>query len=351
MAEPIDLRSDAVTQPTEAMWTAMTTKPLGWSKRIDSSVQRLEQLGSEVVGKEAALFVPSGTMANTLAMLYWTRPADQFIVDRHAHVVTSEDQAFSRFANTYPLRLVTRKGNPSPGQLAEALQATYPLGHVPRTSLVWLENTHNAAGGAVISSESIAELTILSHQNDARVHLDGARVFNACAALETQPAEFGAVVDSITVNLNKGLSAPGGALLCSSAAMVSHCRRRMVGLGGAISQLGMLAAAGDVALRTMTHQPAQDNRIATDLARELATLDGLHLLNAVETNILLVSPPATVTVEVLLDHLAARNVLALYHDSNSIRLAIHRHIQREHVRSIFEAFKAALTHHNSGASL
>ena len=321
----VDLRSDAVTQPTEAMWEAMRPRHLEWSHGGDRSIAFLERLGASVGGTESSLFVPSGTMANTLALLAWTRPGDQFIVDQHAHVITSEDAAFARLAGIHPLLVQTANGHFRSDQVVEVLESGM-MGHQVHPSLVWLENTHTMAGGSIIPVESVRQIAEVSHQRNIKVHVDGARIFNATAADRSTPADFGQAVDSLTINLNKGLSAPAGALLCGPEPFVAWCRQRLSGLGGILSQAGLLAAAGRVAIETMQTQPISDNNSAVALGEQLARNPEIAIVFPIATNIVVLRSNRGLSAENLVDRLASKEILVLQRDSATIRLVTHRHI-------------------------
>ncbi len=333
----IDLRSDAVTRPTEGMWAAMRADHLDWSKQEDRSVMLTEGLAADITGKEAAILVPSGTMANTLALLCWTRAGDEFITDEGAHVVVSEDHAFARLAGIYPRRLAGLNGHLQADQVQTAVD-DQRLGHKARTSLVWLENTHNASGGTVTDPKTIYAVSSVAHSSGAMVHLDGARLFNACTSLQASPRDLLDPVDSVTVNLNKALSAPAGALLCGPAPFIREARARAVGLGGILSQAGLMAAAGRIALETMTDRIAEDHLTATHLAEGVRGLGPFIVPQSIDTNIVMVGVGGGLSSSFVLRILARSGVGALAYDEHTIRLVTHRHIQEQHVVSVIDAF-------------
>jgi threonine aldolase len=343
--EIVDLRSDAVSRPTDEMWAAMVSDGLDWSKQVDRTVRDLEERVAGLLGMSDAVFVPTGTMGNTLALLCWTTPGDQFVTEERTHVLISEDQAFARLAGTFPKPITAPTGHPSVSATKTAFEARL-LGHRSRTSLLWLENTHNLAGGTVASKNRIRSLVRIAKQHGAAVHLDGARLFNAAVALSVRPDELTMAVDSVTVNLNKGLSALAGALLCGDTAFVEEARARAQGLGGVLSQAGPLAAAGRVAIETMIDRLNEDHAIAVDLSSALAEIDNITVTRP-QTNIILARVSLALPAPELVDLLAARGVLVLACDQSTLRLVTHRHIHSEHVEVVARAFRGVV-HHSPG---
>ena len=228
----IDLRSDAVTRPTDAMWEAMRSAHLGWAPSgDDASVNELQDLAAELVGKEAALFVATGSMANLVALMTHTQRGDEFIVEADSHIRWSEEASFAYVCGLVPSTVQSEAGHVSPDAVRRQL-SQQRFNHKPRTSLICLENTHNLAGGTVMRAEEIIAISSVAHEYGIRVHLDGARVFNACTAANEDVKLAGAHVDTIMFCLNKGLSAPGGALLCGSVEFVEQAKINLRRLGG-----------------------------------------------------------------------------------------------------------------------
>jgi threonine aldolase len=337
----IDLRSDAITRPTERMWTAMQADPLQWSRISDATVRALEERAAGLLGTEDALLTPSGTMANTLALLAWTRHGDRFIAEQRAHVVTSEDQAFARLAGLHAELLPGDGGQLSPDQVAAALASRH-LGRATRTPLVWLENTHTAAGGRVTRAAQIRAIEAAARESGAAVHLDGARLFNAAVAQDTPARSFVPERGSVTINLNKALSAPAGGVLCGLTGLIQEARERMLGLGGVLSNAGLVAAAGLVALEDqMIERLQDDHRVAAALATALADLPGISL-QAPETNIIRIDLPSGVAASAGVEQLAQNGVLALPFGQRTIRLVTHRHVEARHIPQVVGAFAALL---------
>ncbi len=279
MSEPhvIDLRSDTVTHPTPAMREAMAKAEVGDDVfGEDPTVRRLESLAAELMGKEAAVFVASGTMGNLSCLLAHCARADEAIVGSESHVLHYEVAGAAGLGGIQ-LRPVPNddSGMLDLNALAGAMRAQNI--HMPRTALVCLENTHNRCSGAVLSPEQTAEIAKIAHRHGAAVHLDGARIFNAAVALGLPAAELAGEVDSVTFCLSKGLSAPVGSLVCGSADFVARARKARKMLGGGMRQAGVIAAAGIVALETMIGRLAEDHENAQLLAKGLAQVPGIRI--------------------------------------------------------------------------
>ncbi|MBI5832260.1 MAG: threonine aldolase family protein [Armatimonadetes bacterium] len=281
----IDLRSDTVTRPDAAMLAAMAAAELGDDgQEGDPTTRRLQERAAELMGKEAALFVPSGTMANLLAMLCQTSPGDEMVLERGAHVYNFEFNGLGALAGLVAVPLDGRRGHLSAESVRSRLAADVPRG--PGPTLLWLENTANLAGGTVQTVAETAQVAEVAHAAGMRVHLDGARVLNAATALGCSPADLCADVDTVGFCLSKGLGCPVGSLLCGPAELIERAWSRRRQLGGSLRQSGILAAAGLVALDTRIARLADDHANARWLAERLAGLPGIDLDPAqVETNI------------------------------------------------------------------
>jgi threonine aldolase len=283
----IDLRSDTVTHPTPAMREAMYRAEVGDDVYgEDPTVNRLEELAAAKVGKEAALFVPSGTMGNAAALLTHCRRGDEIIMGDRAHTYLYEVGGAARL-NGSPIRPVP---NLSDGTLDRARLAAAFLGddiHEARTGLLCLEDTHNMCGGRVLAPATLRELAAPARRRGLPVHMDGARLFNAAGALGLPASALAAEVDSVMFCLSKGLSAPVGSLLAGSAGFIAEARRVRKLLGGGMRQAGIIAAAGIVALTAMVERLAEDHANARRLAEGLASIPGIAIApETVETNIL-----------------------------------------------------------------
>ena len=330
----IELRTDALTRPTQEMWAAMHQAELGWAMvKEDDSVNALLRLAAELTGKEAGLFVPTGTMANLVALLTHTSRGDQVILDRNCHILCCETEAIAHICGLLSWPVTSERGHPKPHQIRDAILRSQ-FSHSPTTGVVCLENSHNANGGTVITGKDLAEIAAVAHEFGVPVHLDGARVLNACEALGEKLRKHLVTVDSLMFNLNKGLSAPYGAVLCGTREFIAQCIPNLQRLGGwSVSKAGMAAAAGCVALRTMIPQLAEDNRRARLLAEELSQLAWIEVdLATVQTNIIMVEvrgplEPAGELRRALEKHGIRVHLV----DEKVLRFVTHRHISDESV--------------------
>jgi len=282
---PIDFRSDTVTLPTPEMREAMYKAAVGDDVYgEDPTLNRLEALAAEKVGKEAALFVPTGTMGNQLAVLTHTQRGDEVIVEANSHVYATEVGGIAVLSGVIPRLVTGRRGVMDPADIAKALRPANI--HFAATRLICVENTHNAGGGTVIPLDTLAATRQLADERHIALHMDGARVFNAAVALGVDVKEITRHVDSVMFCLSKGLSAPVGSMLAGTAEYIGRARKWRKMLGGGMRQAGFLAAAGIVALETMLERLAEDHANARRLAEGLAAIPGIIVdLEAVQTNI------------------------------------------------------------------
>jgi len=282
----IDLRSDTLTQPTDTMRRAMAEAEVGDDQYgEDPTVNRLEAVAAERLGKEAGLFVVSGSMGNLVSVLAWCGRGDEAMMGADAHLLVNEMGAVAGFGGVQ-IRSVP---NDHRGVLdAEAMELTISpeAGMFPRASLLCLENTHNRANGAAFSVEAMRPAVGVARAHGMAVHIDGARIFNAAVALGVPAAELASVADSVTFCLSKGLSCPVGSVVVGSAGFIARARRVRKMAGGGMRQAGILAAAGLVALDSMVDRLADDHANAKRLAHGLAGLPGLSVAEAeIHTNI------------------------------------------------------------------
>lgn len=273
----IDLRSDTVTHPTPAMREAMARAEVGDDVyREDPTVNRLEAMAADLMGKEAGLFVPSGTMGNLIGVLGHCQRGDEVIMGHLGHTFLFEVGGVSALGGVFVHTLPNQPDGTL--RLEDILAAIRPSDvHHPITRLVVLENTHNRCGGVPLSVEYTRQVGEAIHARGLRLHLDGARIFNAAVALGVSAKALAAPADTVTFCLSKGLCAPVGSVLCGSHAFIEQARRIRKQLGGGMRQAGILAAAGIVALETMIERLAEDHRRARELAQGLARLPGLYL--------------------------------------------------------------------------
>lgn len=324
----IDLRSDTVTLPTPAMREAMAAAVLGDDSRDgDPTVLRLEALAARLTGKDAAVFVPSGTMANLVALMAHGTRGGRAVLDAAAHILNSEMGGIAGVAGLFPVTLPGDRGRMPLGRLRETLAA--PAGrNLAPVAVVCMETTHNAAGGAVLPLDYMAEVHAAARAVGVPVHTDGARLFNAAVALGVPACEIARHTDSVGFCLSKGLSAPVGSLVCGPVAFVERARaaRRMV--GGNLRQAGLLAAAGIVALETMIERLAEDHATARELAVRLHALDArLVTPETVQTNIVRVDVSASGRSAAQWSaRLAERGVRVSPAGADALRFVTHRHV-------------------------
>ncbi|HKC90706.1 MAG TPA: GntG family PLP-dependent aldolase [Candidatus Limnocylindria bacterium] len=280
----IELRSDTFTVPTPAMRRAMADAEVGDDQYgEDPTVNRLERRSADVVGKEAAVYVASGMLGNLCGVLSQTERGDEVILGDLAHIYQNEMGASFVLGSIQPRLVPNRTGLPALEDIAGAIR---PAGMYPRTSLVCLENTHNNCGGSVITVEETTAVADLAHRRGLRVHLDGARIFNAAVALGVEAAQLCGPVDTVQFCFSKGLAAPVGSILCGSAETVAKARRVRKLLGGAMRQAGVIAAAALVGLEEMRDRLAEDHRNAKAFANGLAEIRGIRIdADRVVTNI------------------------------------------------------------------
>ncbi|HWK44971.1 MAG TPA: GntG family PLP-dependent aldolase [Stellaceae bacterium] len=337
----IDFRSDTLTKPTDAMLRAQHDASQGDDSRDgDPTVRELEAMTAELLGKEAGLFVVSGTMGNLVALLAHGRRGGEVLVDQGAHLLRSELGGVSLIAGLFPRVLPDHRGAVDIEALGAAIRADFAPDKLA-TALVWLETTHNNAGGAVLPLSHMRAVREVALRHGVPSHLDGARLFNASTALAVAPAEIVATVDSVSVCLSKGLSAPVGSVLVGSAAFINRARafRRMV--GGNLRQAGGLAAAGIVALTEMMPRLAEDHATARHLAAGLAQIDpSLVDPSMVETNIVQVDTRASGRPAAdWAAQLRERGIVTGAWDTWRLRCVTHRHIAPADVAQAIAAFR------------
>jgi threonine aldolase len=322
----IDLRSDTVTCPTAAMRRAMAEAEVGDDHYgEDPTVNRLQDQVARLLGFEAALFVPTGTMGNEIAIRILTRPGDQVVVEERSHVVEYELSGMAVLSGVAPRIVQTPGGILTPAIVQRALKpATL---NRAATSLLVIENTHNLAGGAITPAEDMRALIAAAHGAGLRVHVDGARLWNAAVATGASLSALVAGADSVMVTLSKGLGCPAGSLLASSRERIEAARSVRQQLGGGMRQAGVLAAAGLVALDTMIPRLAEDHANARLLADALVGRAGVNLVPP-ETNIV-VARLAGRTAPEAVATLKGHGILASAMDMETLRLVTHYDVSRE----------------------
>ena len=282
----VDLRSDTVTHPTPEMRRAMAEAEVGDDVYgEDPTLNRLEAMAAERLGKEAAVFVASGTMGNLVSILTHAQRGDDIIVGDKSHIFRSEAGGASALGGvSYHTIPNDRRGMLDPDQVESAIKPNDV--HFPRTAMIALENTHNACGGATLTPEDTRTIAEVAHRNEVPLHIDGARIFNAAVSLETPVSELVKDADSVTFCLSKGLSVPIGSVLCGSNEFIDRARRWRKMVGGSMRQVGVIAAAGIVALDSMVERMAEDHANARRLAQGLAQVPGISIdPDALPTNL------------------------------------------------------------------
>jgi threonine aldolase len=339
MAEFIDLRSDTVTKPTPAMRQAMAEAEVGDDVfGEDPTVNALQEKVAALLGKEKALLVPSGTMANQLSIKAHTQPGDEVILEASAHPYNFEGGAGAALCGIQFFCLPGRRGILEASQVEEAVR---PLDHhFPVSRLVCLENTHNRGGGSIYPLKKIADISHLAHSQGLMVHLDGARLWNASIATGIEPREYAQWADSVSVCLSKGLGAPVGSLVAGSAVFIDRVHRFRKMFGGGMRQAGILAAAGIYALDHHLERLAEDHRNAKRLALGLSDLPGVTANpDHVETNIVIFDvTPSGMTAPQVAGLMKDKGVLIHAFGKTQIRLVTHLGVLPEDVEKVLEAF-------------
>ena len=339
-----DFRSDTVTKPTPAMRRAMAEAEVGDDVYgEDPTVRALEAATAEVLGKEAALFVPTGSMGNQISLRVHGRSGTEVIVEAKCHIFHYEMGAMAALSGLLP-RPVAGDGGHLTRALVEPWVRPESVYYLPRTSVLALENTHNFAGGAVLRDENVAELLSLAREKGMAAHLDGARLWNAACARGVPEAKLAEGFDSVMVCFSKGLRAPVGSAVAGTKAFVGEARRVRKLFGGGMRQAGVVAAA---ALVGLTHERSRlnvDHRRAKRLAKELAEIPGVRLdPAAVETNILIVGldPAVFGDAPSLVSRLSAAGVLSGVAAPDAVRLVTHADVGDADVDHAVAAFRAA----------
>lgn len=343
MKEFIDLRSDTVTKPTPAMRQAMAEAEVGDDVfGEDPTINALQEKVARMLGKEKALFVPSGTMANQLAIKSQTQPGDEVIIEASSHPYNFEGGAGAALAGVQFYCLPGVRGIIEASQVEEAFR---PFDHhFPVSRLICLENTHNRGGGSIYPIKNIVEISQLARSKGLLVHLDGARLWNASVASGIKPAEYARWADSVSVCLSKGLGAPVGSLLAGSAAFIDRAHRFRKMFGGGMRQAGILAAAGIYALDHHLDRLEEDHRHAKYLAQGLSELRGVSLdPDQVETNIIIMAVAGSgLTTHQVAGVMKELGVLVHAFSKNGIRLVTHIDVSQGDIEKALDAFKRVL---------
>ena len=339
----IDFRSDTVAMPSVEMKQAMATAPLGDDVfGDDPTANRLMEVAADRMGKAAATFVPSGTMGNLIGVAVNARRGEELIADADSHIFINETAGAAAVCGVQIRPVTTEAGVMSPQQVAAAVRPRDDP-HQPISGAVTFENTHNRHGGIVWPLEALREASDAAHEHALRVHLDGARIFNAAVALGVPAKEIAACADTVTFCLSKGLACPIGSVFCGSEEDVEEARRWRKRLGGGMRQVGVLAAAGLVALDHMVDRLADDHANARTLAEGLSELPGVRCdLSRVQTNLVFFDLDH-MTAQKFADECAGHGLLADVAGQSRVRLVTHYGIEAEDIQTALKVCEEVLT--------
>lgn len=338
----IDLRSDTLTQPTKRMREAIFQATVGDDVYgEDPTINRLEELAAEMLGKESAVFVTSGTQGNQLAVLAYCSPGDEVIVESESHIFFYEGGAISALAGVQPRAVQGIKGEMNPAAVKSAIRSEDI--HFPDTSLICLENTHNRSGGSVVSTENMSAIYDIAQNAGIPVHIDGARLFNAAVASNKKVTDFTQYCDSVQICLSKGLGSPVGSLLAGKKEVIQKARKWRKRLGGGMRQAGFLAASGIISLTEMVDRLREDHEKALRLAEAIEEIKGLTLVNRPDTNIVLINIENTnQTNNEFLENLKREGVLAVSFGEGQIRLTTHYDVSFQDIEQAISALKKVI---------
>lgn len=335
----IDLRSDTLTKPTPGMLDAMMSAKVGDDVfGEDPSVAELEEKGAQMLGFEAGLFCPSGTMTNQIAIRTLTQPQDEVICDKRSHIYLYEGGGIASNSMVSVELVEGDRGRIKPEQVVKNIKPDDI--HFPKTKLVALENTVNKGGGCFYSLEQIRSIKLVCKEHGLMMHLDGARLFNALVETGENSGEYGNYFDTVSICLSKGLGAPVGSLLLSSKENIKRARRIRKVFGGAMRQAGYLAAAGIYALDHNIKRLKEDHKKARHLAEIIKCSNKVVHVDPVDTNIIIFSLKQDVEVNSFLLELKKHGILALGFGGNSIRMVTHLDIKDEMIEFFEKGIKS-----------
>jgi len=336
----IDLRSDTFTKPSTAMLNAMFTAKVGDDVfGEDPSVNYLEALAADMFGMEASIFCPSGTMTNQIAIKCHTQPGDEVICDELSHVYQFEGGGIA-FNSASSVKLLQGDGGRIMAeQLSTSINNKFDV-HKSNSSLVSLENTTNFGGGASYNFEEIIKIKEVCLQHNLKLHLDGARLFNAIVAKGETPKQYGEIFDSISICLSKGLGTPVGSLLLSTQNLIKKAKRIRKVFGGGMRQAGFLAAAGTYALQNNIERLADDHVAAKEIARALIEKDFIGKIMPVETNIIIFEVINSYTPKELVERLKQDDILCLAISPTQVRMVTHLDVTKEMLKKLVQVIEA-----------
>ena len=335
----INLYDTSVT-PTDEMRRAMLECEVGDDVYgEDPTVNELEKQAARLVGKESALFVPSGTMGNLIGMMVQTNHGDEVILEEESHIYYYETGGLCAVAGLVPNLVHGERGVLIPERIKEKIRKTN--NHYPRTKLCCIENTHNRAGGTITSPEIMRELRILLNHHGIRMHLDGARIFNSAVALDRPVTDFTNEVDTVMFCLSKGLGAPVGSILAGENKVIDEARRIRKMLGGGMRRAGFLASAALIAMKDGIVRLKEDHRLTKKLAIALKQIDGIQIdLEQVQTNMILIdTSPSNISASEMKDLLQKKGINVSARPPFIIRLVIHKNIREDQLAEIVGAIE------------
>jgi threonine aldolase len=339
----IDLRSDTVTKPSIGMRKAMSEAEVGDDVYgEDPTLNKLQERVADMLGMEAALFVPTGTMANQAALMAHTRPGDEIIIERTSHLPNHEAGGLAALGGVQTYLIDGDRGIIAAEQVERAVR--FPDVHFPPTRLVWIENTHNRGGGKVFPLETMKEVRSVALGHDLPLHMDGARLFNACVAADIPPEEYAKQVDSLSFCFSKGLGAPVGSIVAGSSEFITRVHRYRKMLGGGMRQAGFLAAAALYALDNNIDRLAEDHENVARLAEGLGNIKGVGILNQpVETNLIFFDVSATgKNVFEIMNEARERGVLINPEELGVMRAVTHLDVSAVDIEKAIEIFSDIL---------
>jgi len=339
----VDLRSDTFTKPSPEMWEMvkkMDNSMLGDDvEREDPTVNKLEEKAAHIVGKEAALFVTSGTQGNLVSLLSQTNPGEEVLLEELSHIFGHEVGSAARIGGLMINTFSSKKGVPSLNQLQDLIRDKEDI-HEPPTTLLCAENTHNFHGGTILKPEVLRELKSFAEKNELKFHLDGARIFNASIALNQPVSQFTKHVDSVMFCLSKGLSCPVGSIVAGSKEFISKARKFRKMLGGGMRQAGIIASFGLVALEPKwIKRLEEDHKNAKLLADGLQNLDSLIKVQKPDTNIVIVEFLNNISISNIIKELGREGILAFNISKKKIRFVTHYGIQEDDIQYSIETIR------------
>lgn len=340
----IDLRSDTVTVPTQEMRDAMYKAEVGDDVYgEDPTVKKLEEMAADIMGKEAAMFVTSGTQGNQVSVMTHTHHGNEIILEERCHIITYEVGGIGYLSGVQAKTIRGNHGIMNPNDVESAIR-TKDI-HYPITSLICLENTHNRAGGTVTPIETMREIHEIARRHNIPVHLDGARIFNAATYLNVNVSEIAKSADSVMFCLSKGLCAPVGSMVCGTKEFINKARKYRKMLGGGMRQSGILAAAGIVALTKMTNRLQEDHDNARILAEGLNNIHGIKVdMDTVETNIIMSDISGTgMKGSELSKLLLEYGIKVNGADDYSVRFVTHYYVKKDDVEKVLDAINKIVT--------